>query len=70
MNVCCVRHCERACGRASEEVVGPHLLRVPVISGAGLSEQSATIDGELASGAVKALRILFNDSDEMNVSPQ
>jgi hypothetical protein len=43
---------------------------VPVISGAGLSEQSATIDGELASGAVKALRILFNDSDEMNVSPQ
>jgi hypothetical protein len=43
---------------------------VPVISRAGLSEQSATIDGELARGAEKALRILFNDSDEMNLSPQ
>jgi hypothetical protein len=49
---------------------GKHLLRVEVTSGAGLSGQSATIDGEFASGTEKRLRILFNKSGEMQLSLQ
>ena len=49
---------------------GKHLLRVQVTPGAGLDEQSGTIDGEFASGTEKLLRILFNNSGEMNLSLQ
>jgi serine/threonine protein kinase len=49
---------------------GKHLLRVQVASGAGLTEQSAAIDGEFASGTEKMLRIQFNKSGEMNLSLQ
>jgi len=49
---------------------GKHVLRVQVTPGAGLSEQSSTIDGEFASGTEKLLRILFNTSGEMNLSLQ
>lgn len=48
---------------------GPRLLRVQLTSGAGPSEQSATIDGEFASGTETMRRILFNNSDEMNPEP-
>jgi serine/threonine protein kinase len=49
---------------------GKHSLRVQVTSGAGLSEQSATIDGEFASGTENMLRILFDDNGEMKLSLQ
>jgi hypothetical protein len=49
---------------------GKHLVRVQVTSGAGLAGQSATIDGEFASGTEKMLRILFNKSGEMTLSLQ
>jgi eukaryotic-like serine/threonine-protein kinase len=49
---------------------GKHLLRVQVTSGAGLPGQSATIDGEFASGTEKMLRILFNKDGEMKLSLQ
>jgi serine/threonine protein kinase len=47
---------------------GKHLLRVQVTSGTGLSAQTATIDGEFASGTENLLRILFNNNGEMNLS--
>jgi serine/threonine protein kinase len=49
---------------------GKHSLRVQVTPGGNLSERSATIDGEFASGTEKMLRVLFNKSGEMNLSLQ
>jgi serine/threonine protein kinase len=49
---------------------GKHSLRVQVTSAAGLSEQSAMIDGEFASGTENMLRILFDDNGEMKLSLQ
>jgi serine/threonine protein kinase len=49
---------------------GKHSLRVQVTSAAGLSEQSATIDGEFPSGTENMLRILFDDNGEMKLSLQ
>ena len=49
---------------------GKHLLRVQVTPGAGVSEQSATIDGEFVSGTEKMLRILFNKNGEMQLNLQ
>jgi eukaryotic-like serine/threonine-protein kinase len=47
---------------------GKHLLRVQVTSGAGLSAQTATIDGEFVSGTENMLRIVFNNTGEMKLS--
>ena len=49
---------------------GKHSLRVQVAPGGNLSERSATIDGEFASGTEKMLRVLFNKNGEMNLSLQ
>jgi len=49
---------------------GKHSLRVQVAPGGNLSERSATIDGEFASGTEKMLRILFTKNGEMNLSLQ
>ncbi len=49
---------------------GKHLLRVQVTSAASPSEQSATVEGEFASGTEKMLRILFDKSGQMNLSLQ
>lgn len=49
---------------------GKHTLRVQVIPAAGMSEQSATIDGEFPGGTEKMLRILFGKNGEMNLSLQ
>jgi len=48
---------------------GKHSLRVQV-TGGNLSESSATIDGEFASGTEKMLRILFDKTGEMKLSLQ
>ena len=49
---------------------GKHSLRVQVTPGANISERSATIDGEFASGTEKMLRVLFTKSGEMKLSLQ
>jgi serine/threonine protein kinase len=49
---------------------GKHLLRVQVNSGADLQEQSATVQGEFASGREKMLRIQFDKSGKMNLTLQ
>jgi serine/threonine protein kinase len=49
---------------------GRHLLRVQVTSSTDLSQRSATIDGDFASGTEKMLRVLFNKNGEMNLSLQ
>jgi serine/threonine protein kinase len=49
---------------------GKHSLRVQVTADADLSERSATIDGEFASGTEKMLRVVFNKSGEMKLSLQ
>jgi len=49
---------------------GRHTLRVQVIPAGGISEQSATIDGDFPGGTEKMLRVLFGKTGEMNLSLQ
>jgi len=49
---------------------GKHRLRVEVTSGGAISDQSATVAGEFASGQENVLRINFNKRGEMNLSLQ
>ncbi|MGA8619901.1 MAG: serine/threonine-protein kinase [Candidatus Sulfotelmatobacter sp.] len=49
---------------------GKHLLRVQVTSGTSPSEQSASVEGEFASGTEKMLRIQFDKSGQMNLNLQ
>jgi eukaryotic-like serine/threonine-protein kinase len=49
---------------------GKHLLRVEVTSGGAISDQSATVAGEFASGRENVLRINFNKRGKMNLSLQ
>jgi len=48
---------------------GKHSLRVQVTAG-DLSNRSATIEGEFASGTEKMLRVLFDKTGEMKLSLQ
>ena len=49
---------------------GKHRLRVQVTSGGAISDQSATVAGEFASGQENVLRINFNKHGEMKLSLQ
>ena len=49
---------------------GKHLLRVQVTSDVPSYDQSATVEGEFASGQESVLRINFNKQSEMNLSLQ
>ena len=49
---------------------GKHRLRVEVIPGGGVSDQSATVAGEFTSGQEDVLQVSFNKSGEMNLSLQ
>jgi hypothetical protein len=49
---------------------GKHTLRVQVIPGGGISEQSATVDGDFPEGTEKMLRILFDKNGAMNLTVQ
>jgi len=49
---------------------GKHLLRVEVASGGAISDQSAMVAGEFASGRESVLRINFDKRGKMNLSLQ
>jgi len=49
---------------------GKHLLRVQVTSDVASYDQSATVEGEFASGQENVLRINFNKHGEMSLSLQ
>jgi eukaryotic-like serine/threonine-protein kinase len=49
---------------------GKHLLRVEVASGGAISNQSAMVTGEFASGRENVLRINFDKHGKMNLSLQ
>ncbi len=49
---------------------GKHVLRVEVASGGAISDQSAMVEGEFASGRENVLRINFDKHGKMNLSLQ
>jgi serine/threonine-protein kinase len=55
---------------AMQVLPGKHLLRVQVTSDVASYDQSATVEGEFASGQESVLRINFNKQSEMSLSLQ
>ncbi|MGB6385225.1 MAG: serine/threonine-protein kinase [Terriglobales bacterium] len=55
---------------AIQLAAGKHRLRVEVVPGGGVSDQSATVAGEFTSGQENVLQVNFNKSGEMNLSLQ